>query len=150
MMELPTVKFKRQRLNETGIGLAGLDGVWWLPASEPFALPFQVSEELERIGKAIFIFFDTVTAMYGTQAGLESGLDQLLNHKVPSDLPRLMSPGRVESVRPDFQLYLNEEGHYQPILTELEICPSAQGFAHAMQYGYDLPTDLIHSFADYL
>ena len=48
------------------------------------------------------------------------------------------------------QLYLNPEGYYQPVLTELEICPSAQGFAHAMQVGYGLRADLAESIAGYL
>lgn len=137
---------QRQRMNETGIGLAGIEGAWWLPAAEPFRLPVQVRQELDRISRALFAFFDTVTAM----AGREESLDELLNHKVPPHLPRLMGPGRVESVRPDFQLQLDAGGNYQPVLTELEICPSAQGFAHAMQYGYGLPTDLLESFAAYL
>jgi hypothetical protein len=33
------------------------------------------------------------------------------------------------------------------VATELEICPSAQGFAHAMQVGYGLTTDLVDAFA---
>jgi hypothetical protein len=36
------------------------------------------------------------------------------------------------------------------VITELEICPSAHGFAHAMQLGYGLATDLVESFARYL
>ncbi|MFN8443379.1 MAG: hypothetical protein U0175_21560 [Caldilineaceae bacterium] len=34
--------------------------------------------------------------------------------------------------------------------TELEICPSAQGYAHAMQVGYELNTDLADGFARFL
>jgi hypothetical protein len=36
------------------------------------------------------------------------------------------------------------------VLTEIEIAPSAQGFAHAMQVGYGLPTDLADCFATFL
>src|SRR5262245_57680395 len=93
-------RFQRQRMNETGIGLAGLDGVWWLPSSEPFPLPPQVLHELQEIGKAVFTFFDTVTALFGTREGQAGGLEELLNHKVPPSLPRLISSGQVESVRP--------------------------------------------------
>src|SRR5688572_11554589 len=93
-------RFQRQRLNETGIGLAGLDGVWWLPASDPFSLPAQVLQELHEIGRAVFTFFDIVTALFETGEGQAGGLDELLNHKVPLHLPRLMGSGRVESVRP--------------------------------------------------
>jgi hypothetical protein len=46
---------------------------------------------------------------------------------------------------------VNADGQgYQLVATELEICPSAQGFAHAMQVGYSLRTDLVELFARYL
>jgi hypothetical protein len=87
--------------------------------------------------------------LYGTPAGAASGLDDLLNYKVPPHLPRLMSQGRVESVRPDFQLIF-QTSKVSLAATELEICPSAHGFAHAMQVGYGLSPDLVESFARYL
>jgi hypothetical protein len=99
----------RQRMNATGIGLAGLGGAWWLPAAEPFALPGQVATDLAKIGRAIFALFDAVTGLYGTSGGAAGGLDALLNYKVPPHLPRLMSAGRVESVRPDFQLVVQPQ-----------------------------------------
>lgn len=34
---------------------------------------------------------------------------------------------------------------YRFVATELEICPSAQGYAHAMQVGYGLQPDLLHA-----
>jgi hypothetical protein len=147
---------QRQRMNASGIGLAGIDGVWWLPALEAFTLPTQVARDLTKIGSAIFALFDAVTMLYGTPAGAKGGLDSLLNYKVPAHIPRLMSGGRVESVRPDFQLYNPDAMHFQSglhlklVATELEICPSTHGYAHAMQQGYGLPTDLVESFARYL
>jgi len=160
----------RQRMRATGISLAGLEGAWWLPAAEPFVLPAQAAADLAAIGRAIFALFDAVTSLYGTPAGAKGGLDALLNYRVPPTIPRLMSQGRVESVRPDFQLILTPELISQPptitpntqdarrktqdaprfIATELEICPSAHGYAHAMQVGYGLPTDLAAGFARYL
>src|SRR5262245_15324712 len=94
----------RQRMNRTGIGFAGIDGAWWLPAAEPFVLPRQVAGNLARLGAAIFALFDVVASMYGTPEGAACGLDQLLEYKVPVDIPRLMTPGRALAVRPDFQL----------------------------------------------
>lgn len=157
-MTEPNADFEplRQRINATGIGFAGIEGVWWLPAAEPFALPAKIAQELTEIGQALFIFFDVIAAMYGAPAGQKSGLDQLLNYKVPAHIPRLMSRGQVESLRPDFQLHLipdkGREGQpaHQLVATELEICPSAHGFAHAMQVAYGLRADLIENFADYL
>jgi hypothetical protein len=135
-------------MNRTGIGFAGIDGVWWLPAVEPFALPRQTADELARVGAAIFALFDAVTALYRAPEGAACGLDQLLEHKAPPDIPRLMAPGRVLAVRPDFQLRpLEGAQHPRLVATELEICPSAQGFAHAMQVGYGLATDLAHAYA---
>ena len=126
----------RQRMNRTGIGYAGIEGAWWLPAVEPFGLPTQVKHDLADIGEAIFLLFDSVTTLYGTAEGADCGLNQLLDHKVPPHILCLRSGGRVQSVRPDFQLCLSGDGQgYQLVATELEICPSAQGFAQAMQVG---------------
>src|SRR5262245_35805349 len=85
----------RLRMNRSGVGFAGIDGAWWLPAVEPFALPRQVADELVRIGVAIYALFDAVSGLYGTPEGAVCGLDRLLEHKVPADIPRLMAPGRV-------------------------------------------------------
>lgn len=138
------------RLRATGIGFAGIDGAWWLPATAPFVLPATVRDELAAAATAIFLLFDTVTAFYGTAAGAASGLTQLLDHKVPPTILRLLSQGQVEGVRPDFQLVQEADGNYRLVATELEICPSAHGFAHAMQVGYGLPPDLVQMYADYL
>jgi hypothetical protein len=135
-------------MNRTGIGFAGIDGAWWLPAVEPFVLPRYVADHLARAGAAIFALFDVVIGMYGTPEGAACGLDRLLEHKVPADIPRLMAPGQVLAVRPDFQLCSPENGERLRLAaTELEICPSAQGFAHAMQLGYGLAPDLADAFA---
>jgi len=138
----------RQRMSSTGIGLAGIEGVWWLPAVQPFVLPRQLALNLAEIGQAIFVLFDIVTAIYGSRAGAACGLDRLLEYNVPPAIPRLIGPGRVLGVRPDFQLcMLDRPPYYQLVATELEICPSAHGFAHALQVGYQLDTDLVASFA---
>lgn len=138
----------------TGIGFAGINGAWWRPAAEPFALPATCRQQLQAIGAALFTFFDVVTTLYGTAEGAAAGLTQLLDYKVPAPILRLMSAGRVESLRPDFQLVVDRDATgavgYRFVATELEICPSAHGFAHAMQVGYGLPPDLVHAFADYL
>jgi hypothetical protein len=172
----PDFALQRERMAATGIGFAGIEGVWWLPATQPFTLPQVLSGDLKHIGAAIFALFDAVTGLYGTPAGVGSGLAELLNHKVPAHIPRLMLPGRVDSLRPDFQLVVTPPSPDQPnnilrntqyavasslsspspsslyglAATELEICPSAHGFTHAMQVGYGLPTDLVDSFVQYL
>ncbi|MCL4298574.1 MAG: hypothetical protein KJ077_22745 [Anaerolineae bacterium] len=148
-------ELQRRQMNATGIGLAGVDGVWWLPAIEPFALPAQAARDLAQIGQAIFALFDAVTSLYGTPAGAAAGLDDMLTYKVPPNISRLISQGRVESVRPDFQLVsqtskISKTFEVSFVATELEICPSAHGYAQAMQTGYGLPPDLVESFARYL
>jgi hypothetical protein len=141
----------RSRMNATGIGLAGLEGVWWLPASQPFVLPHESRKRLQRISWAVFALLDVVREMYGTDEGEVCGLNRLLNHKVPLHLRRLASKQPVLAVRPDFQIVQfspwprrPQEG-YKFVATELEICPSAQGFAHAMQLGYELELDLLRA-----
>src|SRR5262245_66145069 len=85
----------RQRMNATGIGLAGIEGVWWLPAARPFALSRQLALDLAAFGRAIFVLFDAVMDLYGTPAGDACGLNRLLEHKVPREVPRLMGAGPV-------------------------------------------------------
>lgn len=136
-----------ERMATTGIGFAGIDGPWWLPACEPFALPAAVSESLTQIGAAVFTFLDVIGDLYGTADGRP--LTALLAYKVPAYIPRLVSSGRVCSLRPDFQLVETAAG-LQLVATELEVCPSAQGFAHAMQVGYGLKTDLADEFVRFL
>ncbi len=142
----------RHRMNATGIGFAGIAGAWWLPAVEPFALPAQVAADLEQIAHAIFRLFDAVTSHYGMPTGADWGLNALLESKVPDAIARLTGEGRVRAVRPDFQLVRlpGAPVRYQLVATELEICPSAHGFAHAMQVGYGLHTDLVEQFAQLL
>ncbi len=149
MTELATI---RQRMKRTGIGFAGIEGAWWLPATAPFRLPSQTAAELAQIAPAIYCLFDAVTALYGTAAGALGGLNTLLEAKVPAHIPRLISTAPVSAVRPDFQLHplSNYPGQVQLIATELEICPSAHGFAHAMQVGYGLQPDLVAMFANFL
>ena len=127
----------RRQMEATGIGYAGIEGCWWLPACEPFALPVSLKQDLEAIAEAVFVLLDTVLALYGRSAELTA----LLNHKVPADLRHSLSPGRVALLRPDLQLVPTADG-LRPVATELEICPSAQGFVHAMQVAYGLEPDL--------
>lgn len=150
MLTLEANRQLRQRMNATGIGYAGIDGVWWRLAVEPFTLPAAMADELTRIGQAIFALFDVVIALYGTAEGASAGLNHLLAYHVPDHLLRLVENSPVLSVRPDFQLVPLPGGGYQPVATELEICPSAQGYAHAMQMGYGLPPDLVPAFAQML
>lgn len=138
----------------TGIGFAGIEGAWWLPAVDPFRLPAACADQLQAIGPALLSFLDLVANLYGTAEGAAAGLNHLLDYKVPAHIARLMSAGRVESLRPDFQVVVEQDAagarHYRLVATELEICPSAHGFAHAMQIGYGLQPDLVRAFADYL
>ena len=106
-------------MNATGIGYAGIQGVWWLPAMQPFALPIAAHAELHQIAEAVFMLFDAVTELYEADASLRD----LLNYKVPAHIPRLTSKQRVLSVRPDFQLRIERPDHFSFVATELEICP---------------------------
>jgi len=139
-------------MSATGIGYAGIEGAWWLPATKPFVLPVSAHLELERIAAATFALFDIVTHGYTGESELWSAL----NHKVPAHLRRYVSQQRVLCVRPDFQWVPGsasgsiQRAGYTFAATELEICPSAQGYAHAMQTGYELDPDLVKAFAQVL
>jgi hypothetical protein len=148
MMPEAVYKQIRERMNHTGIGLAGVDGVWWLPAAEPFALPRRLAADLAEFAHAIFALFDVVTELYGTAEGEACGLNQLLEYKLPPEIPRIARGGHVLAVRPDFQLRpIDRPPGCALVATELEICPSTHGFAHAMQLGYGLGADLVAAFA---
>ncbi len=135
----------RQRMSDTGIGYAGLDGAWWLPACEPFRLPAYLADELADCGRAIFALIDAVTRLYHDDA--PAAVRRLLGHKVPAHVRRQTDRSPALSLRPDFQLQPLPDGRIRPVVTELEICPSAHGFAHAMQVGYQLETDIVQAFA---
>ena len=129
----------------TGIGYAGIAGAWWRPAVAPFPLPATTADELPRIGRALLALLDAVAGLYNDNATLRS----LLSHRVPPRLPWRVGREPVLLLRPDFQLVPDSDG-YRLVATELEICPAAQGFAHAMQVGYGLPTDLADALARFL
>ncbi|KPK05651.1 MAG: hypothetical protein AMJ56_15570 [Anaerolineae bacterium SG8_19] len=132
----------RLRLNDTGIGFAGVDGVWWRPACEPFPLSKNIAQQLEEIGPALLTFIDAVVDLY--RNGSSQRLNRLLEYKVPDHIPHLVADGLIELLRPDFQLcpVAVDNSSFRLMITELEICPSAHGFAHAMQSAYYLDLSL--------
>jgi hypothetical protein len=132
-------------MDATGIGFAGIEGVWWLPAAEPFNMPSEVTTQLISIGRAIFALFDVLAGSLASDPEISG----LLSYKVPEHFVQKSPLSPVYKVRPDFQL-VERDGGYDLVVTELEICPSAQGFAHAMQIGYDLQTDLVDWFITFL
>jgi len=129
----------------TGIGYAGIDGAWWRPAVAPFPLPAATLDELPRIGRALFALLDAVAGLYDGDETLRA----LLAHRVPPGVPWRVGHEPAWLLRPDFQLVPDGDG-YRLVATEIEICPAAQGFAHAMQVGYGLPADLADAFARFL
>jgi hypothetical protein len=138
-----------EQMDATGIGYAGIDGVWWWPAAAPFALPAATAGELRRSASALFTLLAAVADLYGTPAGADGGLDALLENKVPAAIARTHVAAPVLALRPDFQL-VPGPGGYALVATELEICPSAHGFAHAMQVGYGLIPDIVRVYAEML
>lgn len=135
----------RARLAATGIGYAGIDGAWWLPATAPFPLPAATLDALPRIGRALFALLDALAELYASDEALRA----VLTHRVAPGVPWLVGREPVLMLRPDFQLVPDGAG-YRLVATELEICPAAQGFAHAMQAGYGLATDLADAFVHLL
>ena len=146
----PPMTAVRAKMDATGIGYAGIEGVWWLPACQPFVWPQALQSHLADIGAALFHFLDGVWTVLKNRSDPE--LAAQLRHKVPARLLACCHLAPVLSVRPDFQLVPTPDPArpLRPVLTEIEIAPSAQGFAHAMQVGYGLPTDLADCFATFL
>lgn len=142
---MPSAAQLRQRMDAAGIGFAGIDGAWWLPACRPIALPDQLAQDLPVIGQAIFTLLDAVSGL----VGVEQGVTALIERQVPAPLRGQTCPGPILSLRPDFQIHPTTDG-LQLVATELESCPSAQGFAHALQVGYGLIPDLAAAFGRFL
>ncbi len=128
----------RRRMAATGIGYAGIDGAWWLPAIAPFVLPKATENALSAAGQACFALLDVVADYYGK----DPDLTELMDFKRPGHIPGWHSRQPVLSLRPDFQL--TGEG---VVATELEICPSAHGYAHAMQVAYGCKQDIVPAVA---
>lgn len=134
------------RMAATGVGLAGIDGVWWRPAASPFVLPEQLRDELVDAGAAFFALFDVAAQAYAYAPGVRA----LLGSCVPEAIPRDMSAAPVLSLRPDFQLVADAAGGIRLVATELEVCPSAQGVASVLQTGYGLANDLVEAMCSLL
>ncbi len=132
-------------MDATGIGYAGIDGVWWRPGVAPFTLGTDVAETLHRFGAAVFALFDVLADLCATNEEVR----RLLHYAIPSRFTAAPDDRPVLLVRPDFQLVPAGDS-YQLAATELEICPAAQGFAHAMQVGYGVATDLADRLAEFL
>ena len=56
----PPMTAVRAKMDATGIGYAGIEGVWWLPACQPFVWPQALQSHLADIGAALFHFLDGV------------------------------------------------------------------------------------------
>lgn len=132
-------------MRATGIGFAGLAGAWWRPAAAPFPFSAAAQAELRALGPALFALFDVVAARYGADPTLTA----LLTYKTPPALRPFVGPGQVGAVRPDFQVCPTEAGE-RFVATELEMCPSSHGWAHAMQVGYGLGPGLAAQVARFL
>ena len=134
-------------MRSTGIGLAGVDGAWWLPATAPFIMGEYEYNQLSDIGNALFELTDAIAAELREYP--DGDFAQLLSYKVPPAIAAHLDLAPVLSFRPDFQLVPTSDG-MQFVLTEIEIAPSSEGFVHAMQLAYGVPTDIVPAFARFL
>lgn len=134
------------RMSETGIGYSGIEGVSWRALVEPFQFPRLFKDRLTALGSALFLFFDAIREVWKS----DPTLVQLLTHKAPDRIPRLMESGTVDIIRPDIVVVRDPDGTLRPVVTELESCPAGQGMTHAMQFGYGLKPDMVDVFARYL
>lgn len=135
----------RRRMESTGVGYKAMTGVSWLAGLEPFKLPKAVFAEAEALGTAVFLLYDAVRALFDK----DDLLTRLLTHKMPRRIPRIMDEAPMELVRPDLGIF-QEAGKFHLVATELESAPAGEGMAHAMEYGYGLPTTMADEFVRYL
>ncbi len=139
-------------MNATGIGYGGIKGVSWLCATAPLVLPTYVEHQIQILGRTIFQMFDYLAQEYGK----DLGLTRLLNHKVPTTIPRIVEfgkqgeRGRVEIIRPDIVLIKDQTGKLVPVVTEIESAPAGFGMGHAMQVGYGLPNTAVEAMIEFL
>ncbi len=137
----PVTTVRRERMDATGIGFAGIDGAWWRPATTAVRWPPSAAERLREIGDAVFTLLGAVQDLYPRDTALAA----LLEYRVPVELRAYALASPVLALRPDFQV-VTRDGALDFVATELEICPSAHGFAHAMQRGYGLAEDLVDAY----
>jgi len=136
-----------RRMEATGIGYKGLSGVSWLHLTDPLKLPTTVKVMLMATARALFLLFDAVGELFGK----DEVLTRLLTHGRPDRIPALMTPGRMDFIRPDIVLATHPETKaWLPVATELESAPAGHGMTHATQVGYKLPTETVDAFVRYL
>ena len=134
-------------MQETGIGLAGCAGAWWSPTVAPFEMSNGEEQQLAEIGRSIFQFTDAVADEL--RENPNGAFAQQLYRKVPPHIAEVFDLSPMLMCRPDFQLVPTPNG-IQLVLTEIEIAPSSQSYAHAMQVAYGLPLDIAPAFAKLL
>jgi hypothetical protein len=78
-----------QDIRSTGIGLDGVDGIWWRPALAPYQLPRSLHEQLLQAADAMFGFCDA--------AAIACDDDETARALVCHRLPRRDSAGNVRA-----------------------------------------------------
>ncbi len=131
-------------IRSAGVGLAGFEGAWWSPATQPFEMTSAEFNQLSHIGRSLFQYADAVTAEMREQP--DSYFSRQLQQKVPVHIVETFSTAPMLMCRPDFQLVPTPDG-VQLVLTEIEIAPFSAGCAHAMQIAYGIPADIAPAFA---
>ncbi|MDP3793281.1 MAG: hypothetical protein Q8R07_00850, partial [Candidatus Uhrbacteria bacterium] len=117
-----------RRMEATGIGYKGLEGVSWLHLTDPLQLPKAVQVMLMATARALFLLFDAVGELFGH----DETLTRFLSHGKPDRIPALMTSGRMDFIRPDIVLATHPEtGAWLPVATELESAPAGHGMTHA-------------------
>ncbi len=112
----------------------------WLVAMEPFVLPREGREQVERLGAATFEFLDAVQALYGE--GHPVVIDHL-DSTTPPDLRRLHPAERAITFRLDIVLR-----NGAPKITEIEEIYGNVGKMAALEKGYGVDNEpLFRRFA---
>jgi hypothetical protein len=130
-------------MRATGIGLGGIDGVWWTPSARPYSVDAALATELALAADGFFALFDAAAIACDDDEVARS----VATFRAPAHVPRNVDTAPMLCLRPDFQVLVNASGRLSLRATEIEACPSAMGVAHALQRGYGLTEDMADCFA---
>ena len=120
-----------KRVEATGVGFGGMEGVSWLPALSPEPLPAALRDRLQRLGQAIFLFYDALAELHDEEEEVRG----LLGHKRPDSIPALTT-GRLDYARLDVVIVREADGELGLRVTEVESAPGVNGTVAAMEHGY--------------
>ncbi|VEN73522.1 conserved hypothetical protein [Candidatus Desulfarcum epimagneticum] len=107
----------------------------WLAAREPFSIPAETVRKIERVGRAVFSYFDALQKLYPDSRRVR----RILDIGVADDLKGLDPDKKLMTFR--FDMILENE---EPQISEVEEVYSSIGFTHAIHAAYGMSSDSLY------